>query len=296
MENISFQKYVKLRNGVEMPLVGLGTFPLKGQELKETLRTALRLGYRNFDTAHKYGNEADIGNFFAENGIERKSLFITSKYELAQFVGKKWWIFNYGKEGFKKGYLNSCKRLQTDYLDLYMIHSPCKHYLEFYGELIKLHEAGKVRSIGMANCNVERLEEIKKEHGTLPMVNQIELHPFCQQRETVEYCKINHVVVEAYSPFAHGAIMQDLLNNQILKRIADDHGKTITQIILRWIVQQGIVALPRSSNPKHIKENVSVFDFSLTNEEMSQIYALDMKKGYSKFAHHNPNQYSSIGD
>ena len=285
-----------MRNNVEIPTIGFGSWPLKGDTLKNSLQEALKNGISHIDTAHKYGNESDIGDFLVKNKIDRSKLFLTSKYELAQFIGKKWWLFKYGKESVIKGYLNSCKRLQTDYLDLYMIHSPSKHYLEFYGELIKLYEVGKVRSIGMANCNVECLEEIKREYGTLPMVNQIELHPFCQQRETVEYCRTNQIVVEAYSPFAHGAIMQDLFNNQTLKRIADNHGRTITQIILRWIVQQGIVALPRSSDPKHIKENVSVFDFSLTNEEMSQIQALDMKKGYSKFAHHNPSQYSSIGD
>lgn len=289
-------KSCKLRNNVEIPTIGFGSWPLKGDTLKNSLQEALKNGISHIDTAHKYGNESDIGDFLVKNKIDRSKLFLTSKYELAQYIGKKWWLFKYGKESVIKGYLNSCKRLQTDYLDLYMIHSPSEHYLEFYGELIKLYEVGKVRSIGMANCNVECLEEIKREYGTLPMVNQIELHPFCQQRETVEYCRTNQIVVEAYSPFAHGAIMQDLFNNQTLKRIADNHGRTITQIILRWIVQQGIVALPRSSDPKHIKENVSVFDFSLTNEEMSQIQALDMKKGYSKFAHHNPSQYSSIGD
>jgi diketogulonate reductase-like aldo/keto reductase len=168
--------------------------------------------------------------------------------------------------------------------------------LDFYRELIKLYESGKVRAIGMANCNVERLEEIKKTFGVLPMVNQIELHPFCQQKEIVDYCKENNIIVEAYSPFAHGAIMQDLLNNETLHHIANNHGKTITQTILRWIVQQEIVALPRSSNPKHIKENASVFDFKLTDEEMSQIHEMDLRRGYSKFAHNNPNQYSSIGD
>lgn len=286
---------IKLRNGSGIPLLGFGTWPLKGDILKNSLQEALNNGIYHFDTAHKYGNEGDIGDFMVKNKVDRSKLFLTSKYELAQFRGKKWWLFKYGKENVYQGYFGSCKRLHTDYLDLYMVHSPCKYYLEFYEELIKLYEQGKVRAIGMANCNVERLEEIWQTFGVLPMVNQIELHPFCQQKETVEYCKKNQIVVEAYSPFAHGAIMQDLLNDPTLQQIANTHGKSITQIILRWIVQQGIVALPRSSNPKHIKENVSVFDFSLTDEEMSQIYEMDLKKGYSKFAHHNPTQYSSLG-
>lgn len=286
----------KLRNNVEIPLLGFGSWPLRGEALDTSLQKALINGVSHIDTAHKYGNESDIGDFLVKNKVDRSKLFITSKYELAQYIGKKWWFFKYGKENVIKGYLNSCKRLQTDYLDLYMIHSPCLHYLDFYNELIKLYESGKVRAIGMANCNVERLEEIKKTFGVLPMVNQIEFHPFCQQREIVEYCVENHVVVEAYSPFAHGAIMQDLLNNVTLQRIANNHGKTITQTILRWIVQQRIVALPRSSNPKHIKENASVFDFKLTDEEMCQIQEMDLKRGYSKYAHNNPNQYSSIGD
>lgn len=287
---------IKLRNGSGIPLLGFGTWPLKGDILKKSLQEALNNGIYHFDTAHKYGNEDNIGGFIVKNKVDRSKLFLTSKYELAQFRGKKWWLFKYGKENVQQGYFGSCKRLHTNYLDLYMIHSPCQHYLEFYGELIKLYEQGKVRAIGMANCNVERLEEIQKTFGVLPMVNQIELHPFCQQKETVEYCKKNQIVVEAYSPLAHGAIMQDLLNNETLQHIANNHGKSITQIILRWIIQQGIVALPRSSNPKHIKENVSVFDFSLADEEMSQIYEMDLKKGYSKFAHHNPTQYSSLGE
>lgn len=287
---------VQLYNKIQIPQIGLGTWPLKGETLKNSLSAAMKNGIFHFDTAHKYGNEEDIGDFLKMVGKERKKLFITSKYELAQFLGKKRWLFTVGKEKVSEGYRNSCKRLNTDYLDLYMIHSPCKYYLDFYAEMIKLYEQGKVRAIGMANCNVERLEEIQKTFGVLPMVNQIELHPLCQQKETVEYCKKNQIVVEAYSPFAHGAIMQDLLNNATLQQIANNHGKSITQIILRWIVQQGIVALPRSSNPKHIKENVSVFDFSLTDEEMSQIYEMDLKKGYSKFAHHNPTQYSSLGE
>ncbi len=286
----------KLRNNVEIPIIGFGSWPLKGDMLKKSLQEALKNGISQIDTAHKYGNESDIGDFILKNRVDRGKLFITSKYELAQYVGTKWWLFKYGKENVQQGYRGSCKRLHTDYLDLYMIHSPCKLYLEFYGELIKLYELGKVRAIGMANCNVERLEEIKKTFGILPMVNQIELHPFCQQKETVEYCKKNQIVVEAYSPFAHGAIMQDLLNNATLQQIANNHGKSIAQIILRWIVQQEIVALPRSSNPKHIKENVLVFDFTLTDEEMSQIYEMDLKKGYSKFAHHNPTQFSSLGE
>lgn len=286
----------KLRNNVEIPIIGFGSWPLKGDMLENSLQEALKNGISHIDTAHKYENESDIGDFLVKNKIDRNTLFLTSKYELAQFLGKKGLLFNSNKENVQQGYLGSCKRLHTDYLDLYMIHSPCKYYLEFYAEMIKLYEQGKVRAIGMANCNVERLEEIQKTFGVLPMVNQIELHPFCQQKETVDYCKRNQIVVEAYSPFAHGAIMQDLLNNAILQQIANNHGKTITQIILRWIVQQEIVVLPRSSNPKHIKENVSVFDFTLTDEEMSQIYEMDLKKGYSKFAHHNPTQYSSLGE
>lgn len=285
----------KLCNNIEIPLVGFGSWPLKGLALEESLQEALKNGVFHIDTAHKYGNESDIGDFLVKNRVDRNHLFLTSKYELAQFIGKKWWVFRYGKESVSQGYYNSCKRLHVDYLDLFMIHSPCRHYLDFYGELIKLYESGKVRAIGMANCNVERLEEIKKTFGFLPMVNQIELHPFCQQKETVDYCKINHIVVEAYSPFAHGAIMQDLLNNETLQQIANNHGKTITQTILRWIVQQGIVALPRSSNPMHIKENSLVFDFSLSEDEMSQIQEMDLEKGYSKFAHHNPEQYKCLG-
>ncbi len=286
----------ELINKVEIPLIGFGSWPLKDDALGNSLQEAIKNGISHIDTAHKYGNENDLGSFLVKNKVDRSRLFLTSKYEWAQFVGNKWWKFNYGKESVMQGYYNSCKRLHTDYLDLYMIHSPCQHYLDFYGELIKLYESGKVRAIGMANCNVERLEEIKKTFGVLPMVNQIELHPFCQQKEIVDYCKENNIIVEAYSPFAHGAIMQDLLNNETLHHIANNHGKTITQTILRWIVQQEIVALPRSSNPKHIKENASVFDFKLTDEEMSQIHEMDLRRGYSKFAHNNPNQYSSIGD
>lgn len=285
----------KLLNNVDIPLLGFGSWPLKGDILGNSLDAAFNSGIFHIDTAHKYGNESDIGGFLVRNKVDRSRLFLTSKYELAQFVGKKLWIFNYGKESVKQGYYNSCKRLNTDYLDLFMIHSPCRHYLDFFDELIKLYESGKVRAIGMANCNVERLEEIKKTFDFLPMVNQIELHPFCQQKETVEYCKKNQIVVEAYSPFAHGAIMHDLLNNETLQQIANNHGKTITQTILRWIVQQGIVALPRSSNPIHIKENSLVFDFSLSKDEMSQIQEMDLGKGYSKFAHHNPEQYKCLG-
>lgn len=275
-------EFVTLRNGVQMPIIGYGTWPLKGDILTKAFEYSYNAGCRLYDTANLYENESDLGKAISYC-TSRNSLFLTSKIQAVQYHGRKRYLY-LNRKSVSAAYVKSCKKLNTCYLDLYLLHSPFKGYLKAYGELLNLYKKGKVKAIGVCNCNIDNLKDIYSEYREYPMVNQIELHPFNQQHEILEFCSSNNIQVEAYSPFAHGAIMKELMDNKVLINLATAHNRTITQIILRWLVQLNIVVIPRSTNKKHIEENYNVFDFHLSEKEMEMIKSLDRKEAHSRFA------------
>lgn len=276
-------EYVTLKNGVQMPILGFGTWPLKGDTLSNALEYSYHAGCRLYDTAHLYENEKDLGIAIKQRNIKRETLFLSSKIQAVQYHGRLRYLF-LNKQSVSKAYRKSCKELQTSYLDLFLLHSPFKDYIKAYGELIELLKLEKVKAIGVCNCNIHQLKSIYKKYGEYPMINQIELHPFNQQKEIYEFCRSNGIQVEAYSPFAHGVIMNELMCNDILTSIAKTHNKTVTQIIIRWLIQLKIVVIPRSTSKEHIEENYNVFDFHLSENEMEMIKVLDRKEAHSRFA------------
>lgn len=263
-------EYVVLNNGIKMPVIGLGTHTIKGWKMLQAVKYAKRAGYFAFDTAWLYKNERSLKIALKWNKIKRSDVFITSKLEWKQLVNGA---------TIEECFKGSLKRLGTDYIDLYLVHWPKpEYYLKIWEGITKLYNSGQIRAIGVSSFTEFHLEKIKEISDTLPAVNQIELHPLNNRRELVTYCKSRGIQIQAHSPFARGSAAGELLNSPILKSIADNHKKTVAQIILRWIVQQGFVTIPRSKNQNRLKENISVFDFVLTGEEMQMIDSLNQDK------------------
>jgi len=257
---------VKLRNGVEMPQLGFGVFQIPADQTEQCVTDALKAGYRHIDTAVSYGNEAAVGSAIKKSGIPRAELFITSKV----------WIADATYEGAKKSLQNSLDRLQLDYLDLYLLHQPYNDIFGAWRGLEELNEAGKIRAIGVSNFNAAWLANfVLGDTKTKPMVNQIEIHPFNQQPEAIEIMKEYGIQPEGWAPFAEGR--HSIFTNETLTAVAKSHGKTVGQVILRWNIQRGIVAIPKSVRPERIAENFDIFDFELTPDDMDKIATLDQK-------------------
>ena len=272
-------EFVALRNGYKIPMVGFGTYPLKGEELKNTINTASNVGYTLFDSAFLYQNEQDIGDCVAKGVLKRENIVLTSKIQGIQYIGHRRYLY-LDKISVAKAYRMACRKFQTDHLDIYLLHSPFKGYTKAYKELIQLYEKHKVNVIGVSNFDIQELEALYRECGEYPMINQIELHPYNTMKDIVAFCKERNIQVEAYSPFGRGNLVSDIMNNPRLKEIAAEHGKTVGQVVLRWIVQQGIVTIPRSTNPNRMRQNLDVFDFSLTEKEMLYVDSLNQNKGF----------------
>lgn len=256
---------ITLNNGIEMPLVGMGTFPLKGLKLALLVRKAVKLGYCSFDLASAYGNEKWFGHGMKFCGKHRSELFITTKLSNTdQRCGDIRYAFQ-----------NSLTRLGIKYLDLYLMHWPVPNlYLLSWKQMEVLYKEGLVRAIGVCNFHQHHLKNLLDIADVIPAVNQVELHPLLSQFDLVKFCKRAGIQVEAYSPVAR---MHDkLIMNEILVSIANQHQKTVPQIILRWDFQHGIVSVPKSSNPDRLKENISIFDFNLSDEEMKLIDLLNI--------------------
>lgn len=284
---------IKLINGVEMPLLGLGTYPMRGEQLRDVVKVCNDCGYRLYDSAWYYRNEDVLGNSFREFQIERSDLFVVSKLKAEQYLGRRRFL-HLDKKSVSKCYQETLKRYGLDYLDLYLMHSYIDWYMEAYAGMIKLYEEGKVRSIGACNCTIEQLKRFKDMHGVFPMVNQVEMHPYFNRLDLVEFCQENNIVVQAFSPFAHGDYLQELLRNELLKNLSNKYGKTIGQIILRWFVQRGISVIPQSSNPLHLKENINVFDFELTDLEIVEINKLDKNISFGSFSKYRERKIFGI--
>jgi diketogulonate reductase-like aldo/keto reductase len=259
---------IKLNSGAEMPAIGFGTWQIDDQdEASEAVKTAIEVGYRLIDTARIYGNEQGVGVGIKESGVPREEIFITTKL----------WNDDQGYESALKAYDASLKRLDLEYLDLYLIHWPATDKrAESWKALQEIHSKGLAKAIGVSNYTVQHLKELLENSDVIPAVNQIEFHPFIykEQKEVLEFCKQKGIIVEAYSPLARAQDME----NTTLHAVAEHHGKTIAQVMLRWAIQHGTVPIPKSTNPGRIKENFQVFDFELSDEEMKTINALSSNK------------------
>lgn len=259
----NLQSTTKLANGVEMPWFGLGVFKVEdGQQVIDSVKWAINAGYKSIDTAKIYENEEGVGQAIKEAGVPREDLFITTKV----------WNADQGYESTLEAFETSLNKLGLDYLDLYLIHWPVEgKYKDTWRALEKLYKDGKVKAIGVSNFQIHHLEDLMKDAEIKPMVNQVELHPLLTQVELRDFCKKNDIQIEAWSPLAQG----ELLDNAVLKEIADKHGKSTAQVILRWDLQSEVVTIPKSIKEHRIVENASIFDFELSQEDMAKINELN---------------------
>lgn len=250
-------------DGQQLPQIGLGLWKVKDQaEFNTAFETGIKVGYRHFDSAQAYDNEQFLGEAWKKSGVGRDKLFLTTKIK----------VQNFGKRHVQSSFKESLGNLQSDYWDLLLLHFPVTLLRKnAWLELEKIKNAGGAKSIGVSNYTIRHLEEMKNYANELPAVNQVELHVFLQQPELINYCQENGIVVEAYSPLAHA----QSLDEPAIQLIADKHGKTYAQIMLRWLIEQGLVILPKSVTPSRIKENFEVFDFKLDDDDLQQIAGLD---------------------
>ncbi len=275
---------VKLNNGVEIPILGFGVFQITDPtECERSVIDAIQTGYSHIDTAASYQNEEAVGRGIKQSGVARGKLFITTKL----------WIQRNGYEGTLRAFENSLKRLQLDYIDLYLIHQP---FGDVYGEwraMEELYQQGKVRAIGVSNFPPDRIMDLMIHNKITPAVNQIEVNPFQQQIDTQKFLQDNSVQVEAWAPFAEGR--NNIFQNELLLSIAAKHKKSVAQVILRWLLQRGIIVLSKSIRKERIVENITVFDFELNAEDMGAIPTLDTKTT-SFFDHRDPEKVKWLGE
>ena len=255
-----------LSNGVNMPSIGFGTYKSgSDEETAKIVKYALEAGYRQIDTASFYGNEVGIGNGIKESGIKREDLFLVTKL----------WNDDHGYDKTIEAFNKSLERLQVDYLDLYLIHWPNKLNSETWKAFEYLYKIGKVKTIGVCNFKIGHLEELKKTAEMMPMVNQVEVHPQSSKNDMLRYCEENNIQLVAWSPIMRGK----LFTNELMLKLAEKYKKSIAQITLRWHIQRGVIPIPKSSNEGRIKENLDIFDFELSTEDMNAINSLD--EGYN---------------
>ena len=269
-------EYVTLSNGVKMPRLGYGVYQVTKDECERCVSDALKVGYRHIDTAQSYFNEEEVGNAIKKSGIPREELFITTKV----------WIEHYGYEECRKSVIESMRKLQLDYIDLVLLHQPFADYYGAWRALEELYAEGKLRAIGVSNFNPDRLVDICSFSRIKPMVNQVETHPHNQQKVAHEWMKKYGVAHEAWAPFGEGR--GGLFTDPVLEKIAAKYGKTVAQVMLRWHIQRGIAVIPKSTHIERMRENFDVFGFTLSDEDMQAIAALD-KEQSSFFSHTDPN-------
>ncbi len=274
---------IKLNNGVEIPILGFGVFQIADPaECEQSVVDAIEVGYTHIDTAASYMNEEAVGRGIKQSGVSREKLFITTKL----------WIQSNGYENTLKAFDRSLKRLQLDYVDLYLIHQP---FGDVYGEwraMEELYQQGKIRAIGVSNFQPDRIMDLMIHNKITPAVNQIEVNPFQQQIDTQTFLQVNGVQVEAWAPFAEGK--NNIFQNEVLLSIAAKYKKSVAQVILRWVVQRGIIALAKSTRKERMIENISVLDFELSTENLAAITTVDTKTSCF-FDHRDPEKVKWLG-
>lgn len=270
------QSTTTLANGVQMPWLGLGVYKVKeGQEVIDSVKAAIKAGYRSIDTAALYANEEGVGQAIQESGVARNELFITTKV----------WNSDQGYESTLAAFETSLNKLGLDYVDLYLVHWPVKgKYKDTWRALEKLYSEGKVRAIGVSNFQIHHIEDLLADASVKPMVNQVELHPLLSQVELREYSIKQGIQIEAWAPLAQG----HLLDNEVIKAIALNHNKSLAQVIIRWDLQNGIVTIPKSTNEQRIIQNADVFDFELSVQEIASIDALNQNHRFGS----NPDTFN----
>ncbi|PEL13845.1 aldo/keto reductase [Bacillus sp. AFS017336] len=277
-------KKVILNNGVEMPILGFGVFQMQDEnECEQAVYDAIIAGYRLIDTAASYLNEEAVGRAIKRSGVPREELFITTKL----------WVQDTGYESTKKAFVKSLERLQLDYLDLYLIHQPFGDVYGSWRAMEELYSEGKIKAIGVSNFHPDRLIDLIIHNEVVPAVNQVETHVFNQQIDSAKFMVENNVQIESWGPFAEGK--NNMFQNEVLASIAGKHNKSVAQVILRWLTQRGVVAIPKSVRKERIIENFNIFDFELNQEDMGEIAALDTKESLF-FSHRDPEMVKWIGN
>ena len=274
---------VTLNNGVEMPILGFGVYQVPDlDECERSVSQAIEAGYRLIDTAAIYMNEEAVGNAVKKSGVPREEIFVTTKL----------WISDAGYERTKKAFEKSLRKLQLDYLDLYLIHQPFGDVYGAWRAMEELYREGVIKAIGISNFPPDRVMDLIIHNEIVPAVNQIETHPFHQQIETQKFLRENNVQIESWGPFAEGR--NNIFQNETLRSIGDKYGKSIAQVILRWFVQREVVVIPKSVRTKRIAENCNIFYFELTAGDMDEIKTLDTKETLF-FDHRDPEMVKSLG-
>ena len=267
-------KTVKLNNGVEVPILGFGTFQITDpEEAEKAVKDAIEAGYRHIDTAQSYMNEESVGRGIANSDVPREELFVTTKV----------WVENVSYEGVISSVERSLNRLRLEYIDMLLIHQPYNDVYGAWRAMEELQKQGKVRSIGVSNFGVDRAVDLAEFNEVVPQVNQIEINPFQQQTKNIEALKEEGIIPEAWAPFAEGK--NDIFTNPILEKIGNKYGKSVAQVIIRWLVEQDIIVLAKSVKPERMAQNLNVFDFELTKDDKTQIATLN--KGESQFFSHS---------
>lgn len=269
-------EYVTLYNGVKMPMLGYGVYQITKDECERCVLDALEVGYRHIDTAQSYFNEEEVGNAIQKSGIPREEIFLTSKV----------WLEHYGYEECKESILESLRKLKTDYIDLMLLHQPFGDIYGAWRAMVDLYNEGKLRAIGVSNFGPDRLVEFCNFNEIKPMVNQIETNPLCAQVEARKWLDKYNVIHESWAPFGEGR--NSLFDNLVLKEIGDKYGKTTAQVMLRWNIQRGVVVIPKSTHRERMMENINVFDFTLSAEDMEKINSLDTGNSLF-FSHYDPS-------
>lgn len=269
-------EYVQLSNGIQMPMLGYGVYQVTKDECERCVLDALEVGYRSIDTAQSYFNEEEVGNAIVKSGIPKEEIFLTTKV----------WVEHYGYEECKKSVYDSLKKLKTDYLDLMLLHQPFSDYYGAWRALEELYKEGILRAIGVSNFYPDRLVDIANFAEICPMVNQVETHVLNQQTEAKKWMDKYHVQIEAWAPFGEGR--GGLFTNPTLTEIGTKYGKSAAQVMLRWNMQRGVIVLPKSTHKERMIQNLDVFDFTLSDEDMTAIANLDTQTS-SFFSHYDPN-------
>lgn len=267
-------QYIRLNNEVEMPILGYGVFQITEEKQCEScVSDALEAGYRLIDTAAAYGNEEAVGKAICHSSIPRSELFVTSKL----------WIQDAGFESTRRAFDTSLKKLGLDYLDMYLIHQPFGDYYGAWRAMEQLYKEGVIKAIGVCNFTPERVVDLCMNHEIYPAVNQIEIHPFYQQREAIRVMQTYGIIPQAWGPLSEG--QKDIFNNRILKKIAKKYDKSVAQVILRWHFQRGVATIPKTVHAERMKENLNIWDFALNDADMAEIQKMDI--GHSEIIDHH---------